>query len=147
MEVLTKCNARYDLQTLQPDHLLFTERSRCKAVVMRLPILPGSILVKCQADDRFQHTQGNNEFLLRRVAHDLVLQGPQDVYLLGIIPRIADLCYPGQSCHFKEGVDEGGASKMLKPCGDVNVACGRGTILIRDVERTGRITLRMSHKY
>jgi hypothetical protein len=110
-ELFTESNACYDLQTLQSDHLLLTERSRGKAMVVRLPILSNSILIERQADDGLQNSQRNDELLLRRVAHDLVLQSPQDFYLLGIVPRASDLCYPGRSGHFREAVDGRRASK------------------------------------
>ena len=74
---------------------------------MRLPILPGYVLIECQADDRFQHSQGDGKLLLRGVAHDLVLQSPQDLYLLGSIPRVSDLCYPGQLSHVRKVADAG----------------------------------------
>jgi hypothetical protein len=74
-------------------------------MVMRLPILPSSILVKCQADDGLQNSQRNDELLLRGMAHDLILQSSQDLYLLGGVPRVSDLCYPGQAGHFREAGD------------------------------------------
>ena len=41
------------------------------------------------------------------MAHDLILQGPQDFYLLGSVPSVPDLCYPRQSGHVRKGADAG----------------------------------------
>jgi hypothetical protein len=78
---------------------------------MHLPILPGSILIKGQADDGLQNSQCNDELFLRWMAHDLVFQSPQDINLLSGVSRVSDLCYPGQSSHFGDVVDGKRSSK------------------------------------